>query len=88
LKAARLHLSNTDLDTGQPTKRGEYSLADDTYDELLGKLADRGFTNVSPNLRSNLVAYYGDVDSLPARTDAQRKRSTKIRQWLNAAKRS
>ncbi len=36
-------------------KRGEYALADDTYDELLGKLAHRGFANVPENLRSNLV---------------------------------
>jgi Zinc dependent phospholipase C len=87
LKAGRLHLSNTDLDTGQPTKRGEYSLADDTYDELLGKLADREFANVSASMQSNLVAYYGAADSPSAGTDAQRARSTKIRLWLNAAKR-
>jgi hypothetical protein len=82
LRAARLDLVNADFDTGQPTKRGEYSLADDTYDELLGKLNDRGFANVSENLRSNLVAYYGDVDSLPAATDAERKRSARVRQQL------
>ena len=39
---------------GQPTTRGEYSLADETYDdELLGKLADRAFASVSENSRSN-----------------------------------
>jgi zinc dependent phospholipase C len=82
LSAADLRLSNTDFDTGQPTKRGEYSLADDTYDELLGRLAGHAFVNVSANLRSNLVAYYGDVDALPSGTDAQGKRSAKIRQEL------
>jgi hypothetical protein len=82
LSAAHLHLVNTDFDTGQPTKRGEYPLADDTYDELLGKLTGRAFANVSESLRSNLVAYYGDVGSLPARTDAERKRSATIRQQL------
>jgi Zinc dependent phospholipase C len=82
LSAARLHLANTDFDTGQPTMRGEYSLADDTYDELLGRLAEHAFANVSENLRSNLVAYYGNIDSLPAGTDAQRKRSARIRQQL------
>jgi hypothetical protein len=79
LKAGRLHLVNTDFDTGQPAARGEYTLADDTYDELLGKLADHGFATVSESLRSNLVAYYGDVDSLPAGTDSERKQATKIR---------
>ena len=78
LSAAHLHLANTDFDPGQPTKRGEYWLADDTYDELLGKLTDRGFANVWENLRSNLAEYYGDVNSLPNGTDAERKRSATV----------
>jgi hypothetical protein len=82
LRAAHLRLSNTDFDTGQPTKRGEYSLADETYDELLGKLADHAFGNISASLRSNLTAYYGDIDTLPTGTEAQRKRSAKIREAL------
>jgi len=82
LRAAHLRLSNTDFATGQPTKRGEYSLADETYDELLGKLADHAFGNISASLRSNLAAYYGDVDALPTGTEAQRKRSAKIREAL------
>ena len=82
LNGAHLHLVNTDFDTGLPTKRGEYALADDTYDELLGKLAGHAFANVSAGLRSNIVTYYGDVDSLPSGTDAQRKRSATIRQQL------
>jgi hypothetical protein len=80
--AGRLNLVNTDFDTGRPTRRGEYSLADDTYDELLGKLEGRAFANVSEDLRSNLVAYYGDLDSLATGTDAERKRSARIRQQL------
>ena len=62
LNAGRLNLANTDFDTGKPTRRGEYSMADETYDELLGKLADHKFSGVSESLRLNLVAYYGDVD--------------------------
>jgi hypothetical protein len=82
LSAAHLDLRNTDFDTGQPTGRGEYALADDTYDELLERLADWAFANVSETLRANLVAYYGDVDSLPAGTDAERRLSAKVRQQL------
>ncbi len=82
LSAARLNLSNTNFDTGKPTKRGEYSMADDTYDDLLGKLADRKFANVSDSLRSNLVAYYGSVESHSDDTDAQPKRLTTIRKHL------
>jgi hypothetical protein len=84
VSAAHLDLVNADFDTGQPTKRGEYPLADDTYDELLGKLADHAFASVSKPLRSNLVAYYGDVSSLPTRTKAERKRSARVREQLAA----
>src|SRR5579862_4561885 len=82
LAASRLHVVNTNFDTGRPTSRGEYTLADDTYDELLGKLADHGFAGVQADLRSNLVAFYGNVDSLPADTEAERKRSAKIQERL------
>jgi hypothetical protein len=65
LKEVRLNLANTDFDTGKPTKRGEYSMADETYDDLLGKLAQRKFAGVTASLRANLAAFYGDVDGLP-----------------------
>lgn len=73
VRSGDLNLVNTNLDIGQPAARGEYSLADETYDELLEKLADREFAGVSKALRSNLVAFYGDVKSFPAGTDDQRK---------------
>jgi len=82
LSGGHLHLINTNFDTGRPTTKGEYSLADDTYDELLGKLADRGFANVSENLRSDLVAFYGDVDSLLTDAATEQKRSVRIRRQL------
>jgi hypothetical protein len=82
LSAGRLRLVNTDFDTGQPTARGEYALADDTYDELLAKLAGHGFVTVSDSLRANLVAYYGDVEALPAGTEAEQKRSAALRRQL------
>ena len=81
-RAGRLHLANTNFDTGQPTARGEYTMADDAYDELLGKLADHDFANIPADLRSDLVAFYGDVDSFPAGTEADVKRSAKIRKYL------
>jgi len=81
-RAGRLQLANTNFDTGRPTARGEYAMADETYDELLGRLADRAFADVPGDLRSNLVAFYGDPGSLPAATEAEQKRSEKIRQHL------
>ena len=79
LRAGRLRLPNTDFDTGKPTARGEYSLADVTYDKLLDKLADRGFADIPEALSANIVAYYGAADPLPGATPEQQKRSTRIR---------
>jgi Zinc dependent phospholipase C len=62
LQGGRLRLPNTDFDTGLPTRRGEYSLADATYDELLGKLADRRFTDMPPGLSANVISYYRSAD--------------------------
>jgi hypothetical protein len=82
LQDGRLRLPNTDFDTGQPTARGEYSLADVTYDELLDKLADRGFADVPEALSANMVAYYGAADPLPGAPPDQLKRATKSRLQL------
>ena len=79
LRAGRLSLPNTDFDTGQPTARGEYPLADATYDELLDRLADGEFTGVQPALSANIIAYYGDAGPLPGAMPDLQKRSTKIR---------
>jgi Zinc dependent phospholipase C len=79
LRAGRLNLPNTDLDTGQPTAMGEYPLADATYDELLDRLADREFTNVPPALSANIVAYYGEAGPLAGAMSDQQKRSTRTR---------
>jgi hypothetical protein len=39
---------NCDLDSGQPTKAAEYSLADNAYAKLLGQLSGRKFDRISP----------------------------------------
>jgi hypothetical protein len=82
VQAGRLRLANTDFDTGKPTARGEYSLADATYDELLNKLAGRDFADVSAALSANLVAYYGSAEPLAGNIADQQKRSTRLRLQL------
>ena len=61
----RLRLANADLDTGRPTAQGEYALADETYDELLDKLARHEFEGVPPALRADILTHYGGA-VLPA----------------------
>jgi hypothetical protein len=56
--AGRLELPNENFDIGEPTAAGKYLGADQAYDHLLGKLADRKFAGVSPELRTNMLGYY------------------------------
>ena len=58
-----LRPDNRDCDTGKETSAGEYRLADETYAELLDKLAEDNFRQVSPELRANILSYFGDPHS-------------------------
>ena len=60
LAAHSLHLENRDFDTGRETLAGEYSLTDQTYAQLLDKLAGEHFAQVTPELQANLLAFYRD----------------------------
>jgi hypothetical protein len=84
VRAGRLDLPNTNFDTGRPTAKGDYALADATYDELLDKLAERGFGDVPAALRADLVAYYGSADGLPGTSPDEQKRSARTRLQLTA----
>jgi zinc dependent phospholipase C len=81
----RLDLANTDFDTGKPSVHGEYALADDTYAELLRRLADRDFDGVPRALQRNIAAFYA---AAPDRTASrkERHRAEEIRKDLAALK--
>jgi hypothetical protein len=83
LRARHLTLPNRDLDTGNPTALGEYTLADKTYEALVEKLADDHFSNLPPALADNIVAFFGNVDVLPGDRSRHHKRSAKLRQKLD-----
>jgi hypothetical protein len=59
ITAGEIDLSNTNFDIGRPSRHGEYALADDTYAELLRKLADGKFERVPVGLRRDVEAFYG-----------------------------
>jgi hypothetical protein len=67
VRNGHLRLANEDFDTGKPTRAGEYELADETYAKLLGRLAQKNFTGVTPELRASILAFYSDL-SLPIAT--------------------
>jgi len=58
-----LHLTNTDFDTGKVTHAGEYDLSDKTYSKLLDGLAQHNFEHTTPDLRDNILAFYGDPNA-------------------------
>jgi hypothetical protein len=62
VKANRLKLVNDNFDTGKLTKLGDYKLADETYAELLEKLS-KSKSEVSSELRKNILAFYGDAEA-------------------------
>ena len=80
-RSGRRSFSSVDWEQS-PRARGICRKHGNVRDKLLDKLADRKFANVSAGLRTNLVAYYGGVTSLPASTRAQRKRHARIGQQL------
>lgn len=67
-----LSLANRDFDTGKPARAGEYKLADQTYSELLRKLAKANFDNAGSELRANILVFYRDL-SAPIATKRHRK---------------
>jgi hypothetical protein len=83
LGRGRLDLHNTDFDTGKPSVHGEYSLADETYAELLGRLTRHDPATVPDALRQNINAFYA---AAPSRMSdrKERKRATKISEQLTA----
>ncbi len=58
--AGNPQLTNTDFDTGKATVAGEYGLTDKAYARLLDQLAGHNFDKLSPELRQNILAFYGD----------------------------
>ncbi len=63
-----LQTPEINLDTGKPTKRGNYPLADATYRELLDELAYDNFRYMDDALRSNIIQFYDGFDFPPPGT--------------------
>jgi len=73
-------LADNDLDTGNPTAAGEYSLTDTTYAKLLRTLAEKHFAQTTPALRSDVLNFYSDL----SRPDAARKHKDEWNKTLEA----
>jgi hypothetical protein len=49
-----------DLDTGEPTRAGEYNLADETYRELVRRLKSDDFAHTDASLQTALLRYFAN----------------------------
>jgi hypothetical protein len=72
-KSGSLVLPNRDLDTGNATEAAEYSLADDTYAQLLAKLSNAKLVGTSRELREDILHFYSNL-SLPIDTKRDQPR--------------
>jgi hypothetical protein len=72
VRSKKLSLPNTDFDTGRTTHAGEYVLTDKAYAHLLDQLAQHNFEHVTPELRDNILAFYGDASA----PNATKRKST------------
>ena len=81
-------LANENFDAGVATIAGRYKGTDEAYAKLLGKLADRQFAGVQPDLRQNILAYYKNLNpSIAVRsTKKQRTELTKLLDQLDRLK--
>jgi len=81
-------LPNENLDLGEPPLAGHYKGADAAYAKLVGKLADKQFAGIAPDLRQNILAYYKDGNvAIPAGSSEKEKtESVKLTDQLDRLK--
>ena len=73
----KLELPNMDFDTGKKTVAGEYRLTDEAYAKLLGKLEERKFDLLTPELRSDVLQFYADPKAqIATKKDAEQWQKT------------
>jgi len=66
VRAGAPAFANINFDVGRETPRHAYPLADETYEELLGKLTKEKFAGVSAALRADLGRHFGNDTRLNA----------------------
>jgi Zinc dependent phospholipase C len=83
--AAQPDLPNDNFDTGDATGPGKYRLNDEAHAELLDALAKQNFTGASPELRADLLEFYGHPDA-PYATKRKPKEWMKVQAELERLK--
>jgi hypothetical protein len=57
-EAGDMSFVDRNLDTGRPSKAGEYYLADESYSRLVRKLHEDNFSHVTPQIRQSILAFF------------------------------
>jgi hypothetical protein len=81
-------LPNDNFDTGEISAPGKYQLADETQAKLLHALAARNFNGVSPEIRAELLEFFGHPDapySMKRKPKDWAKVQAELEQLKNAA---
>ena len=87
VRSGRFTLPNRDLDSGKPAASAEYSLADETYADLLDRLSDDEFKTTSADLRKDILGFYAGGVSEPTKRKNKDRQQRLVKQ-LNQLKAS
>jgi hypothetical protein len=80
-------LPNDNFDTGEVTEPGKYRRNDETHAKLLDTLAQQNFSGASPELRAELLEFYGHPDA-PYATKQKPKEWAKVQTQLEQLKKA
>jgi len=83
----QLSLPNDNFDTGEVTGPGKYRMNDEAHAKLLDGLAKQDFSGASPELRAEVVEFYGHADA-PYATKRDRKAWAKVQAQLEQLKKA
>ncbi len=85
--AGQLDLPNDNFDTGEIPEPGKYRLNDVTHAKLLDALARQNFSGASPEIRAELLEFYGHPDA-PYATKRKPKDWAKLQAQLEQLKKA
>ena len=85
--AGQPDLPNDNFDTGEVTGPGKYRLNDETHAKLLDALAKQNFSGASPELRAEILEFYGHPDA-PYATKRNPKAWAKVQAQLEQLKKA
>jgi hypothetical protein len=83
--SGQLDLPNDNFDTGATTGPGEYRLNDQTHAKLLDRLAKQNFNGAPPEVRAELLEFFGHPDA-PYAMKEKPKEWAKVLDQLNQLK--